>query len=282
MLTDKGVTGWVSYEQMELTLNPDGSEVDFAPTSLEDLTNAKWEAGLMAGDFGGANMISAYGSYSLNPNLSVEVWGSHFLGDFSNGWMGSVNVVHEAFPEWRFSPFFTLGAGLLHTSPKSTIISGEDRTDEVGHVGVGLRIYATRRFFASCRIQKLRGVYEPRRQRGSRRMESRIRVLFLIIALIGLSGCAATKNLFGIEPKDAPPPSTEPPGQVIDPQVERREIKEPKIDREDFEAGGFVGIMSIEDFGTNVVYGVRLAYHVTEGVLCRRHSWPDRRWTYQL
>jgi outer membrane beta-barrel protein len=96
-------------------------------------------------------------------------------------------------------------------------------------------------------------------------MESRIRVLFLIIALIGLSGCAATKNLFGIGPEEAPPPSTEPPGQVIDPQVERREIKEPKIDREDFEAGGFVGIMSIEDFGTNVVYGVRLAYHVTEG-----------------
>ncbi len=96
-------------------------------------------------------------------------------------------------------------------------------------------------------------------------MESRIRVLFLIIALIGLSGCAATKNLFGIGPKAAPPPSTEPPGQVIDPQVERREIKEPKIDREDFEAGGYVGIMGIEDFGTNVVYGVRLAYHVTEG-----------------
>ena len=96
-------------------------------------------------------------------------------------------------------------------------------------------------------------------------MESRIRVLFLIIALIGLSGCAATKNLFGIGPDEAPPPSTEPPGQVIDPEVERREIKEPKIDREDFEAGGFVGIMSIEDFGTNVVYGVRLAYHVTEG-----------------
>lgn len=96
-------------------------------------------------------------------------------------------------------------------------------------------------------------------------MESRIRVLFLIIALIGLSGCAATKNLFGIGPKEAPPPSTEPPGQVIDPQVERREIKEPKIDREDFEAGGYVGIMSIEDFGSNVVYGVRLAYHITEG-----------------
>ncbi len=96
-------------------------------------------------------------------------------------------------------------------------------------------------------------------------MESRFRVLFLIVACVSLPGCAATKNLFGFGQEEAPPPTSEPPGQVIDPQVERREIKEPAIDREDFEIGGYVGIMSIEDFGTNVSYGVRLAYHVTEG-----------------
>ena len=96
-------------------------------------------------------------------------------------------------------------------------------------------------------------------------MESRFRVLFLIVAIVGLSGCAATKNLFGFGREEAPPPSAEPPGQVIDPQVERREVKEPAIDREDFEIGAFVGIMGIEDFGSNVSYGVRLAYHMTEG-----------------
>jgi outer membrane beta-barrel protein len=96
-------------------------------------------------------------------------------------------------------------------------------------------------------------------------MESRFRVLFLIVAVISLPGCAATKNLFGFGNKEAPPPTAEPPGQVIDPQVERREIKEPAIDREDFEIGAYVGIMSIEDFGSNVSYGVRLAYHITEG-----------------
>ena len=96
-------------------------------------------------------------------------------------------------------------------------------------------------------------------------MESRFRVLFLIIAMISLSGCAATKNLFGFGDKEAPPPSAEGPGQVIDPEVERREIKEPAIDREDFEIGPYVGIMAIEDFGSDVSYGVRLAYHVTEG-----------------
>jgi len=96
-------------------------------------------------------------------------------------------------------------------------------------------------------------------------MESRLRVLFLIVAIISLPGCAATKNLFGFGNDEAPPPSSEPPGQVVDPEVERREIKEPAIDREDFEIGAYVGGMSIEDFGTDVSYGVRLAYHVTEG-----------------
>src|SRR5210317_2323999 len=96
-------------------------------------------------------------------------------------------------------------------------------------------------------------------------MEIRFRVLFLIVAMISLSGCAATKNLFGFDSREAPPPTAESPGQVIDPEVERREIKEPKIDRENFEIGAFAGIMSIEDFGTDLVYGARLAYHLTEG-----------------
>ncbi len=96
-------------------------------------------------------------------------------------------------------------------------------------------------------------------------MESRIRVLFLITLVVMLSGCAATKNLFGFGRDEAPPPTAGPPGQVIDPEVERREVKEPAIDREDFEVGAFAGLMSIEDFGSDAVYGVRLAYHVTEG-----------------
>ncbi len=144
--TDRGVEGWVDQEQMELTLNPDGSEVDFAVAGLEDFTNSRWEAGVLAGDFGGANIVSLYGGYSLNPHVAIEVWGSQILGNFSNGWMGSVNVVHETWPDKRISPFFTLGAGVIHTAPKSTIIQGDDRTDEIGHVGAGFRVYATRRF----------------------------------------------------------------------------------------------------------------------------------------
>jgi len=141
-----GKEGWVDRAQMEQTLQRDGQQVSFERADIEDFTNAKWETGILAGDFGGANIISLYGGYSLNPNVSIELWASQILGNFSNGWMGSVNIVHEAWPEWRISPFFTLGAGMIRTEPKSTIVPGRDRTDQVGHVGAGFRIYATRRF----------------------------------------------------------------------------------------------------------------------------------------
>jgi len=141
-----GTEGWVNREQMERTLQPSGDEIVFASADQQDFTDSRWELGILAGDFGGANVISLYGGYSLNPNLSIEVWGSQILGNFSNGWMSSVNLTHETWPDWRVSPFFTLGTGVIRTKPKSTIVQGEDRTDQVAHAGAGVRVYASRRF----------------------------------------------------------------------------------------------------------------------------------------
>ena len=60
--------------------------------------------------------------------------------------------------------------------------------------------------------------------------------------------------------------AAEQPEQVVRPEIERRDIEEADIDTEDFEIGGFFGVMNVEDFGTNPVYGARLTYHVTEYV----------------
>lgn len=51
---------------------------------------------------------------------------------------------------------------------------------------------------------------------------------------------------------------------VIEPKIERRDIRQPAIDTEDFEIGVFGGLLSVEDFGVNTVMGARLAYHVSE------------------
>lgn len=56
----------------------------------------------------------------------------------------------------------------------------------------------------------------------------------------------------------------EQPEQVIEPDLDRREIHVPKIDTEDIEIGIYGGTLSVEDFGAEPVTGGRLTYHVTE------------------
>jgi outer membrane beta-barrel protein len=51
---------------------------------------------------------------------------------------------------------------------------------------------------------------------------------------------------------------------VVQPDIVRREVDEALIDSEDFEFGFFAGVISFEDFGSNDIYGLRLAFHVTE------------------
>jgi outer membrane beta-barrel protein len=102
---------------------------------------------------------------------------------------------------------------------------------------------------------------------------SRFRLLFLIAAAqVVLPGCALIDRIGGGPPEALPPASNEPAATgaepadrpIIEPQVERREIPRSRIDTEDFEVGAYVGVLSIEDFESNVVYGARLAYHLTE------------------
>jgi outer membrane beta-barrel protein len=94
-------------------------------------------------------------------------------------------------------------------------------------------------------------------------MESRIRVFLLRLALGGLSlavtaGCASRALDEEAAADQARP--------VIEPEVARRDVKAPEIDTEDFEIGAYVGFLSIEDFGSDTVYGARIAYHITEGL----------------
>lgn len=53
---------------------------------------------------------------------------------------------------------------------------------------------------------------------------------------------------------------------LFDPAVERRAIEEVRIDARDIEIGLYAGVLSIEDFGSDVMIATTLAYHVTEDI----------------
>ncbi len=96
-------------------------------------------------------------------------------------------------------------------------------------------------------------------------MENRVRIL-LLSAVVLMAGCSHMPWRDD-EPAEEAPPPPEQSGEtpvVIDPQVERREIKPAEIDTENWEAGAYIGSLSVEDFEVNVVYGARVAYHISE------------------
>ena len=110
-------------------------------------------------------------------------------------------------------------------------------------------------------------------------MESRLRLFLLMpllaLTLLGSSGCSLFRHHKHVDEADAnrgpvivdsagtatTTTVTEP---VLEPKVERRTIKTPKIHSSNFEIGAFGGILGIEDFGSNAVVGARVDYHVTE------------------
>jgi outer membrane beta-barrel protein len=52
--------------------------------------------------------------------------------------------------------------------------------------------------------------------------------------------------------------------QVIVPEVQRRDVRLPKFPSKDFELGALVGTYATQNFGTSLVSGVRLGYHLSE------------------
>ena len=146
--TQRGVEGWASYKDMLSVVLADGSAFTFPMGDRAGFTSHKGEMGIFAGDYSGATLISAYGSYSFNSQMALELSVGQFLGNASNGTTVDLGLTHVFVPEWRFSPFVELGTGIVHIEPKATLVAPLDRTDQTAYVGGGIRFYLTRRFFA--------------------------------------------------------------------------------------------------------------------------------------
>ena len=136
----------MGLQQRRQTFQLTGEPVEVPSFSLADYAVRRWEIGALYGDFDGTNVISAYGAYSFTESLSGELWFSDVLGRFSNSQMVNISIVHTLFPERRVTPYFTLGAGVINTETKGTVVATEDRTDSIVNVVVGVRTYLTRRF----------------------------------------------------------------------------------------------------------------------------------------
>lgn len=145
--TNRGREGWVPREQLERTLlSVSETPVKFKARSGKDYPGRRWEFGILNGDFGGADMLTLYGAFNFSPNFSTELALSQATGQFSDSLLADFNVTYMFYPEWRVSPFFKMGTGVINTETKSTLIATEDVTDQTAHIGVGIAAYITQSF----------------------------------------------------------------------------------------------------------------------------------------
>ena len=87
-------------------------------------------------------------------------------------------------------------------------------------------------------------------------MEIRFRGFFLAVAWLLLILPAGPLSAQTSEDDEAE--------SLIEPQIERIEFDESKIDSQDFEVSAYIGYLAVEDFETNVVTGAKIGYHISE------------------
>jgi len=146
VIDENGREGWVNKGQMAETLVPAGVKMEIDDPGREDFGAHRREVGLLVGDYGGSNVLTAYGAYAFNEHLSAEVALSHLLGNFSDGQYLTLGVTHVPRPDWRIQPFLSIGTGVIRIEPKGTLVGTEVRTDQVAYAGLGVRAYVARRF----------------------------------------------------------------------------------------------------------------------------------------
>lgn len=150
----RGREGWAYRDQMARTLAPDGAPLATGDPGRQDFTAHRRELGAMAGDFGGANVISLVGSYAFNSHLAAELHVSQLLGNSSDGQIVAIGLAHVVRSDWRIQPFASIGTGMVWIQPKASLVQTQDRNDQLAYVGLGLKGYLSRRFMLRAEYNK--------------------------------------------------------------------------------------------------------------------------------
>ena len=87
-------------------------------------------------------------------------------------------------------------------------------------------------------------------------MEIRIRSILLALVFVVMALPTAQVEAQSDEEEDET--------SLIEPQIERTEFDEALIDSFDFEFSVYAGYLALEDFDTDLVYGFKIGYHVSE------------------
>jgi uncharacterized protein YgiM (DUF1202 family) len=160
--TDKGVEGWVKQQALHLTQSSSGQPVKLSDGSFEFFAQRNFEFGALGGSFEGVPAMTVFADWVATENIAAGISVTQALGDLSENQFFLVRLQHTTFPQWKVSPYFSIGAGQIRTKPRANLVQGGDeaRTSDLLAVGVGLRYYLAQNFMLKLEYQHLQALTE--------------------------------------------------------------------------------------------------------------------------
>lgn len=153
-LTDDGIEGWIHRRNMDNTIGVNGEEVQLGIPDRDDYGSRRWEIGVGAGQFDEVPSLGVHGGYRFSNNLMFELQFTQATGTQSKNELFLYGLVHQPFPAWRFSPYFTLATGTITTTARSRAVQLSDDEDEVFLVGTGAYYYLSNRFMLKLELNQ--------------------------------------------------------------------------------------------------------------------------------
>ncbi|WP_339719067.1 SH3 domain-containing protein [uncultured Paraglaciecola sp.] len=158
--TNKGVQGWIKQEALHLTQSSSGESVRLADGSFELFSERDFEFGALGGSFEGVPAMTVFADWVATENLIAGITVTQALGDLSENQLFLIRLQHTTFPDWRLSPYVTLGAGKIRTTPRANLVQSGDetRTSDLLAAGLGLRYYMAQNFILKLEYQHLQAL----------------------------------------------------------------------------------------------------------------------------
>ena len=144
--TAAGKEGWAARAQIEATLTEAGVQKSFRDVLEEDYRRRRIEAGISTGVLDGDSDLTVHVGYRLSDNFTAEFAYGQASGNISTTSVYYGALVSQPFPDWRLTPFFSLGVGKYKNTPKATLVGGIETDSNMANVALGFNYYLTRSF----------------------------------------------------------------------------------------------------------------------------------------
>lgn len=144
--TLRGHEGWAPREQMLRTLVPGGEAFREEETTEADYRRHRWEIGSWLGDFEGAAAMGFFGAWRFIPTASAEVSVQQSVGRAADSFIIDASLLAHPFPEWAWSPYAGIGAGVVQTRPSAVLVGATRREDQSLGVSAGVEKWVSQAF----------------------------------------------------------------------------------------------------------------------------------------